>query len=150
MDTLDLKKLKLIAKDLEDLQIMAAHLQDSLVPFLSMKYDPEAQTFTALTNRFCWEHDEIEHEGEPLYHRVHSGLCIHNVKNVKKRGFKTTDTNRLFNLMTIHGDNAGAIHLIFSDGHEICAEISDIHLKLGDISHPWTTRTKPKHIHEYL
>ena len=78
MDTLDLKKLKLIARDLEDLQILAAHLQDALIPYMSMQYDPVAKTFTALVNRFCWEHGEMPHEDGPLYHRAHAGLSIHN------------------------------------------------------------------------
>lgn len=148
MDTLLLKKLKLLAKDVEDLQIIAAHLQDSLVPFLSMKYDPAAQTFTFLANRFCWEHGEITHEDRPLYHRVHTGIAIHNVTKVQKKGFDSS--NRLFNLLTIHANNAGALHMIFSDHHEIRAEIDDLHLKMGDIHHPWPTRLKPKHLHEHL
>jgi len=77
MDTKEMKQLKLIAKDLEDLQILASHLQDSIIPLLSMSYDPETQTFRAIANRFCWEHAALEYEGEPLHHRVHSGKPKH-------------------------------------------------------------------------
>ena len=150
MDTLDLPQLKVIAKDLEDLQIIAAHLQDALIPLLSFQHNAETETFTALANRFCWEHAPLDHEGAPLYHRVHSGLCIHHVKKVHKKGFQSTDTNQLYNLMTINGQNEGALHLVFSDGHEIRVEIEHIHLKLGDVSHPWPTRHAPKQLHEHV
>lgn len=150
MDTLDLKPLKILAKDLEDLKIMSAHLQDSIVPYLSMQYDPKTETFQMLTNRFCWEHDPQEHEGKPIYHRVHSGFEIHHVKGLKKKGFTGSDNERMYNLLTINGDKEGVIHLVFSDHHEIQAHIADMHVKLGDVTHPWPTHHHPKHIHEHV
>lgn len=150
MDTHKLKPLKLIAKDLEDLQILAAHLQDAILPFMSMQYDPETKTFRALANRFCWEHGEMEHEGEELYHRVHSGLEVHNVDKVLHKGFDFNQHDKDYNLLTIHGENEGAIHLVFSGGSEIRLETDDVHLHLGDVQHPWPTRQRPKHIHEHL
>lgn len=142
--------LKLIAKDLEDLQILAAHLQDSLLPLVSMVYDPKEQTFTALADRFCWEHEPIEHEGDPLYHRVHTGVCFRHVSKVLHKGFKRHGPVRTLNLLTMHGEKEGAIHLVFSGGHEIRLEIDDLHCHIGDLSSPWPTRKRPKHIHEHL
>lgn len=150
MDTKEMKQLKLIAKDLEDLQVLVAHLQDSIIPLMSMNYDPETKTFRAIANRFCWEHGEIEHEGEPLYHRVHSGLEIHNVKRVQHKGLDRESENRSHNLLTINGDQEGVLHFIFSGGPELRLEIEDLQLHLGDLEHPWPTRKKPKHIHEHL
>lgn len=150
MDTHEMKPLKLMAKDLEDLQILASHLQDALIPFMSMEYDPETKTFRALANRFCWEIDPQDHEGEPLYHRVHSGIEVHNVDKVMHKGFDLDNPQEDHNLLTIHGDNDGEIHLVFSGGPEICLETKGVHLHLGDVTHPWPTRKKPKHIHEHL
>lgn len=150
MDTLDLKPLKLIAKDLEDLKILAAHLQDSMMPLMSMTYDPESQTFRAVANRFCWEHPEVVHDGEPLYHRTHTGVEIHNVKKVLRKGIDFKGAQRSYNLLTMHADNEGAIHLLFSGGGELRVEVNNIHLHLGDLHHPWPTRKKPKHIHEHI
>lgn len=150
MDTHELKPLKLIAKDIEDLQILAAHLQDAIVPFMSMQYDPETKTFRALANRFCWEHGESDYEGENLYHRVHSGLEIHNVDRVLHKGFDLIQDDQNYALLTVHGENEGAIHLVFSGGSEVRVETHDMHLHLGDVQHPWPTRKKPKHIHEHL
>lgn len=150
MDTKEMKQLKLIAKDLEDLQILVAHLQDAIVPLMSMDYDPHTKTFRAVANRFCWEHGEIEHEGEALYHRVHSGLEIHHVTRVQHKGLGRYNENRACNLLTIHGDQEGVLHFIFSGGSELRLEVEDLHMHLGDLEHPWPTRKKPKHIHEHL
>lgn len=150
MDTPELKPLKLIAKDLEDLQILAAHLQDAILPLMSMQYDPETKTFRALANRFCWEHGEMEADGKPVYHRVHSGLEIHNVERVLHKGIDLQKNDQHYNLLTMHGENEGAIHLVFSGGSEIRLETNDIHLHLGDVQKPWPTPHKPKHIHEHL
>ncbi|WP_198027186.1 DUF2948 family protein [Candidatus Paracaedibacter symbiosus] len=145
-----MKQLKLIAKDLEDLQILATHLQDSIVPLMSMVYDRETKTFRAVANRFCWEHGELEHEGEPLYHRVHSGFEIHHVTRVQHKGLDRNNENRAYNLLTIHGDGEGTLHLVFSGGPEVRLEIDELHMHLGDLEHPWPTRIKPKHIHDHL
>jgi hypothetical protein len=150
MDTKEIKQLKLIAKDLEDLQILASHLQDSIIPLLSMSYDPETQTFRAIANRFCWEHAELEYEGEPLHHRVHSGIEVHHVTRVQHKGLERDNENRAYNLLTIHRDKEGNLRLIFSGGPELRLEIEELHLHLGDLEHPWPTRKKPKHIHEHL
>ena len=154
MDTvtdLDLKKtLKLLAKDLEDLHIMAAHLQDSLMPVTSMVFEPKERRFRVLANRFCWEHPVIEHEGAPLYHRIHTGLSFQNVDAVHHKGFARQGEKRLLNFLTMHGQNEGAIHLIFSKGHEICLKTSELHVMFGDLKEPWPTRLKPTHIHEHI
>jgi hypothetical protein len=150
MDTKEMKQLKLIARDIEDLQILVAHLQDAIIPLLSMNYDAETQTFRVVANRFCWEHGEVEHEGEPLYHRVHSGLEIHHVTRVQHKGLDRQNDDRSCHLLTIHGDQEGVLHFVFSGGPELRLEIEDLRMHLGDLEHPWPTRKKPKHIHEHL
>lgn len=149
MDTLNLKPLKMIAKDLEDLQIMAAHLQDAIIPLMSMSYDAETKTFRLLANRFCWEHEELIHENEPLYHRVHSGLEVHHVNKVMHKGLNLKEDKGTHNLLTIHNEDPQAVHLVFSGGPEVRLEVEELHLHLGDVQHPWPTRQKPKHVHEY-
>lgn len=150
LESLDLKPLKMIIKDVEDLQIMAAHLQDALIPMMSLSYDPESKTFRALANRFCWEHGEVIHEGEPLYHRTHTGLEVHQATKVLQKGFDPDSHQKSYNLLTVHDSQDGAIHLVFSGGAELRIEIDDIHLHVGDLEQPWPTRKKPKHVHEHF
>ena len=46
--------LKLRAHDQEDLQVIAAHLQDAIVPVSEMLFLPHAQRFILVANRFRW------------------------------------------------------------------------------------------------
>ena len=47
--------LKLLAKDEEDLSVISAHLQDSLVVFADMDFLSEEQRFLLVVSRFRWE-----------------------------------------------------------------------------------------------
>lgn len=148
-----LPSLKLLAKDIEDLQVLVAHLQDALMPITAMTYDQEVGTFVLLANRHCWEHPPHTHEGAHLYHRVHSGVCFHGVKAVHHRGFHPKGSLRTLNFLTLQQDLSADIltlHLIFSGMSEIRLQAEEIHCRLGDIGEPWPTRKQPMHIHEHM
>ena len=112
--TTNFEPLRLLARDLEDLTILSAHLQDALLPLTSMVYEPKIGTFTMLANRFCWEHPAIDHEGEPMHHRVHSGLCFKNVGKIHHCGFQRKGNARILNLLALKSHKSDAIHLICS------------------------------------
>lgn len=151
MDTHALNPLKIMAFDHDDLHILAAHIQDAVIPLHSLLYDPENATFSALCNRFCWEHhDQHFFEEDPLFHRVHSGLCFRHVKSVKHKGFQRHKDSHPLNLLTLHAEDKGGyanVHLLFSGHSEILLEVDKIHCNLGDLHHPWPTKKKPHHDH---
>lgn len=142
--------LKLLAKDLEDLQIIAAHLQDALMPLSAMSHNPENKTFSILANRHCWEHPPLVHEGKDLYHRVHSGLCFRGVQQVHHRGFHPKGPLRTLNFLTAEASGGDKVNLIFSGDAHIRLQVDKIHCHLGDLGSPWPTRKRPTHIHEHL
>lgn len=146
--------LKLKACDLEDLQVIASHLQDSLMPVMAMIYDTKTQTFTLLANRFCWEREAEIHDQKELYHRVHAGLCFMKVKNVYADGLHPHGAHRNINLLTIHAEkneeSSFNIYLICSGKQTIKLCVEDICCYLADLDHPWPTRKKPTHIHEHV
>ncbi len=148
--TTNFEPLRLLARDLEDLTILSTHLQDALLPLTSMVYEPKNATFTMLANRFCWEHPPVDHEGEPMYHRVHSALSFKNVGTVHHRGFQCKGNMRTLNLLAVQATPSHAIHLICSGDNEIKIETKDIHCHLGDLHHPWPTRKKPTHLYEHI
>ncbi len=147
---LEFVPLRLLANDTEDLAILATHLQDALLPLASMVYEPKNATFTLLANRFCWEHPPIDHEGMPMYHRVHSGLCFRNVDKVHHRGFQRNGNTRILNLLTLQAQRTDAIRLICSGNNEIHIETKNLHCHLGDLHQPWPTRKKPIHVYEHI
>lgn len=142
--------LRLLARDEDDLTIMSAHLQDSLVPRVSLQFNPREARFTLLTNRFCWEYPAIDHEGEPMYHRVHSGLSFSNVQKVHFRGFHHKKGPEILNLLAVQARKNNTIHLLCSEHHEIRLQTTGLHCHLGDIHHPWPSRKKPTHLFEHI
>lgn len=148
--SINFEPLRLLARDFEDLTIVSTHLQDALLPLTSMVYERKSATFTMLANRFCWEHPAIDHEGEPMYHRVHSGLCFKNVEKIHHRGFHPKENTRTLNLLTLQANKSNMVHLICSGDKEIRIETKNLQCHLGDLHHPWPTRKKPTHLHEHI
>ncbi|MBM3468197.1 MAG: DUF2948 family protein [Alphaproteobacteria bacterium] len=146
----DFVPLRLMAKDVDDLVILSTFLQDAMLPLTSMVYEPRNETFTLLANRFCWELPSVDHEGEPMHHRVHSGLCFRNVTKVHHRGFSRKGEDRILNFLSLQAKKPNTIHLLCSGDNEIRIETKGLHCHLGDIYHPWPTRKKPTHIYEHV
>jgi hypothetical protein len=146
----EFEPLRLLAKQDEDVKILAAHLQDALFPLTAMVYERKSATFTLLANRFCWEVEAEDHEGEPVYYRVHSGICCRNIKKIFHRGFERKGQHRVLNLLSLQVPTSQNIRMIFSGDKEIHIETKDLHCHLGDLHHPWPTRIKPVHIYEHL
>lgn len=137
--------LRMIAEDEDDLQIIAACLQDALVPLSGMNYDQETGTFHLIANRFCWECDPEILEGDSFYKRVPTGLAFHQVIEIKKKDLDLQNKNELINLLTIHDENINSIHLIFSGGAEIRLTVDKISCHLKDVDEPYHTCNKPCH-----
>jgi hypothetical protein len=65
--------LKLRARDGGDLEMIAAILQDALVPLDGMKYLPREQRFALMLNRFRWEgapKERVGNAGSPSGRRA--------------------------------------------------------------------------------
>ena len=137
--------LRMIAEDESDLQVIAACLQDALVPLSGMDYDQEAGSFHLVANRFCWECAPEILEGDSFYKRVPTGLAIHHVTEIKKKDLGLHNKNELVNLLTIHDQDENAIHLIFSGGAEIKLTVNKIACHLKDVDEPYHTSNKPCH-----
>ena len=51
-------KLKLIGKNEEDLKVISAYLQDSIVTIQDIVFFKKSRTFVMIVNRFMWEDAE--------------------------------------------------------------------------------------------
>lgn len=137
--------LKILAEDAEDLEILAACLQDALVPVSGLNYDQETKCFHMLTNRFCWECEPDQLNGKEFYSRVVSGLVFHHVNSVQKKDLNLHEDHELVNLLTIHNQEEGCLHLVFSGGSEIKLVVDQIRCHLKDLEDPYPTAHKPEH-----
>lgn len=137
--------LRMIAEDEDDLQVIAACLQDALVPLSGMEYDQGAKQFHLVANRFCWECAPEVVERDSFYTRVPVGLAFHHVTEIKTKDLDLQNKNELVNLLTIHDQNKNCIHLIFSGGTEIRLTVDKISCHLKDVDEPYPTPNKPSH-----
>jgi hypothetical protein len=158
-------RLRLRARDEEDLRVIAGVLQDALVAPGEIAYLPDERRFVAILNRFRWEaasepastspgreHDEREGDAsfaegaEPacVYERTMSALCIDRVQAVQRRGIKRDGTLRFLELLTI-GCEDGAIVLRFAGGAAVRLETRGILCHLEDLGEPWPTHWRPQH-----
>ncbi len=153
---------KLRARDSEDLEVIAAWLQDALVPLLDVAYLQREKRFVMVANRFRWESidrgqapasAEDKPEGDarfeddslaPAFERVNCGVCFDRVRAVRFRGPEFANKDQILNLLTLHAES-GAITLLFSGGAAIRLEVDAIACHLEDLGEPWPTRWHPSH-----
>lgn len=160
----DDKPLKLRARDCADMDVVAALLQDALVPQADMTYLAGEKRFVLVANRFRWHGDPAEdelpsapvpqaadqdvafaEEGEaPPFERVNSGLCFDSVRRVRYRGLTPGAKDEILSLLTIES-HPDAITLIFAGDAAVRLEVEAIRCHLEDIGDPWPTRWRPRH-----
>jgi hypothetical protein len=141
--------LKLRAADGEDLAVVSAILQDSLVPIAEMAYIPEERRFALVANRFRWEPPAGETPPKTkTAERVLTGLCIDGVTAVSRRGFSPRETERILALLALRIEGEGAataLILDFAGGSSVRLEVEGIMCHLDDLGEPWPTKFRPKH-----
>lgn len=157
------KPLKLRAHDPADMDVVAALLQDALVPQADMTYLAREKRFVMVANRFRWHGDPTEDslpsapppqpegedaafagDDEPPFERVNSGLRFDKVRRVRYRGIKPGGKDEILSLLTIDS-RPDAITLIFAGDAAVRLEVEAIRCHLEDIGQPWPTRWRPQH-----
>ena len=148
--------LKLRAHDQEDLHVIAANLQDAIIPVSEMLFLPNAQRFILVANRFRWAEAaaaaETPAEGDasfadgprPHHERIHCGLRFDRVRKVRHRGFDRRARGEMLNLLTIAAGEGG-IDLVFAGGADLHLDCAAIDVRLEDIGEAWPTRWRPRH-----
>lgn len=163
-------RLKLRAKDEQDVIVLSSLLQDALVPREEITYLAGERRFILLANRFRWESkpesappaveegadasfeqaaadlaiDTEDGEGK-VYSRVISGLCFDRVRAARSRGMEeAVKAGEPLNLLSLRRGLAAWL-LSFSGGAEIRLEGPAIVAHLEDLGEAWPTRWRPSH-----
>ena len=149
--------LKLRAADAEDLGVMSAILQDSLVTIAEMAYIPEERRFALVANPFpAWEPQRAWPEMRPV--RLSGPGCRArpdriDVSTVSKpsaaSGFHPAMRTASCSLLAVRiegedqdggGETDGALILDFAGGSSVRLEVEGIMCHLDDLGEPWPTR----------
>jgi hypothetical protein len=146
--------IRLMAKDAEDLAVVASCLQDALVPLAEMRFLKAEKRFVMLVNRFRWEQGggpRGEAKGDASYadaaagnQRINSGVCIDGVLAVRSRGLDREKPSKFLSLMTMSLDG-NTLNLVFSGGGVIQLEIEGTSVFLQDFGEAWPTQWRPDH-----
>jgi hypothetical protein len=142
------ERLRLRAVDAEDLRVIAACLQDALIPLSEMAYLPDQQRFMAAFTRF--QRERLADPGSPEgLTQSQSVLVARDVEAVKFRGLDSRFGGVWFELLTMISEAAegGLVHitLLFAGDAAVQLRARDIAVTLEDFGEPWPASTTPVH-----
>jgi len=144
---MDRKNLKLNAISDEDLNVVSAHLQDSIAQVKDIVHLKKNRIFLVQFNRFMWE--DIEKGVFRRNKRVISVLKFENVISVYSKNLNQKNKDRFLDFLAIEtkllSDKSYEIKLNFAGDILIKINSEVIECFLEDISDPWETKNKPKH-----
>ena len=141
------KNLKLIARTEEDLRVVSAHLQDSIVSVADIANLKKNKIFLMQLNRFMWE--DVEKGVFRKNKRIRSILKFENVMNVLSININQLKKDKFLDFLAIEtkitNDKNYEMKIIFA-GDSIIRVISEvIEVTLDDQGEAWDTKNKPKH-----
>jgi hypothetical protein len=152
--TADGGTLRLLATDAEDFRVVAACLQDALVPVGDIAFEEDRKEFVLVANRFRWENCDATWESEPppdvalapcgSFERINCGVRFTGVDAVRRRGLDRRERGKVLELLTIEA-SPGAITLLFAGEAAIRLEGAAIACRMQDIGAPWPTSWRPRH-----
>ena len=141
------KNLKLIAKTQDDLSVVSAHLQDSIVNISDIANLIKNKIFLMQLNRFMWE--DVEKGVFRKNKRIRTILKFDNVTKVLSKNINQLKKDKFLDFLAIESnqmpDNNYEMKIIFA-GDLILKVISEvIEVTLDDQGEAWNTKNKPKH-----
>ncbi len=142
----EVNPLKLRASDQEDLAVISAILQDSLIAMDEMTFLKEECRFAFVANRFRWEDASRDKplEGDIIYERVNCGICFDTVTAVRHNGLNQAKKAQIISLLSIVAEEE-FIDLTFSAGITVRLQVEKILCHMQDLDEPWPTQRRPRH-----
>ena len=135
------KALKLLAEDAEDLEVVAAALQDAVLKIGDISWEPKARRLTLAVNRFRWGAEEPE--------RVRAAVQVGSVLGVQARRLRRGASEAVVQLLTVTFEPGeapgGRLVFRFAGDADLAAEVECLDLVLADVSEPWAARSEPRH-----
>ena len=139
--------LKLIGKNEEDLKIISAYLQDSVVIIKDIVFLKKNRTFIMILNRFMWE--DVEKGVFRQNKRIRCALKFEEVTKVQSKNINQKNKNKPLEYLAIKSslisDNIFKIKIFFSGGGIITIISEVIEVTMNDLGKPWNVRHTPKH-----
>jgi hypothetical protein len=139
-------RVRLLAENLEDLQVISALVQDAIVRVGDIRHHGKDRATLITMNRFCWEKGRLSPPA-----RMRSALQVNGVMGVKSKGIARGKQNGMLELLAIEFEPdesqapGGTLQLDFSDGGVLVLEVEMLDVVLLDTAGPWGAKSRPRH-----
>ena len=141
------KNLKLIARTVEDLRVVSAHLQEAIVNINDIANLKKNKILLLQLNRFMWE--DVEKGLLRKNKRIRTILKFENVIKVKSRNINLARKDKFLDFLTIETnqmtDNNNEMKILFAGDSILKVTAEVIEVTLDDQGEAWDTKNKPKH-----
>ena len=139
--------LKLLGKNQEDLKVISAYLQDSVLVIKDMVFLKQNRTFIMIVNRFMWE--DVEKGVFRKNKRIRCAVKFEEVIKVESKNINQKNKNRPLECLAIKCslifDETYKIKIFFA-GDSIITIISEvIEVAMHDLGKPWDVKHIPAH-----
>lgn len=133
--------LKLLAEDAEDLEVVAAALQDAVLKIGDIAWEAKARRLTLTLNRYRW--------GAAGPERVRTAVQVGSVLGVQTRRLRRNAREAVVELLTLAFEPGeapgGRLVFRFAGDADLAVEVECIDLVLADVSEPWAAKSEPRH-----
>ena len=139
--------LKLLGKNQEDLRIISAYLQDSILIVKNIVFLRKNRTFIMIVNRFMWE--DVEKGIFRQNKRIRCAIKFEEVIKVESKNINQKNKNQPLECLAIKCspifEETYKINIFFA-GNSIITVISEvIEVTLHDLGKPWKVKHIPIH-----
>lgn len=135
--------LKLQAKDADDIQVISAILQDSIIPLCDMTYRPEEKSFILVAQRLRKE-TTLENP-DAACERVCSAMDIRGAESVQSHNLDLAQAaGEMLELLMMQLEG-NILTLLFAGDSRIRVQLGLWSLKLQDFGEPWPIACPPCH-----
>ena len=139
--------LKLLGKNQEDLKVISAYLQDSILVTSDIVFLKQNRTFIIIVNRFMWE--DVEKGIFRQNKRIRCAIKFEEILKAKSKKINQRNKNKNLECLAIKCNkilnNNYEINFFFS-GESMITLISEaVEVVMHDIGEPWIVKHVPKH-----
>jgi len=139
--------LRLIGDKEEDLKVISAYLQDSVLVVRDMVFLKKNKSFIMMVNRFMWE--DVEKGLLRSNKRIRSAVRFEGTLEVKSKNINQKNPNKILEYLAMkcdldkHGNKK--IKIYFSGNGIIILLLETIDVVMNDLGKPWNVKFIPKH-----
>ena len=146
MNSNDKSNLKLICKNQEDLKVISAYLQDSIVVLKDIVFLKQNRSFIMMLNRFMWE--DVEKGVFRKNKRIRCAIRLEEVIEVKSKNINQKNKKKILECLAIKCNFLNGhyrIGIFFAGGSVITVISEAIEVIIQDLGKPWDAKHMPKH-----